>query len=596
MAAAQQASSDALSKGLIPYCGAQRWEDSVIASLPAGAVISDESNYPNIASDRAAGTPVASTMDTDPAYVAWAKWIIANADKYCMKMYDGGTYPQSGRTDGYSAFHISMAMPLDAADVPSDLVLTRTNDTTVYYGDVFAYWYGKAAALSGATGVALSDFTDGNPYTADWADFNPRIIARFATLYGYTISGSTIADQATWILQHAGSNWVDFHCTMYSYFFNALAAEIGRNTGLSALVIDQCGSWAQNRRLNGVDGRKIVRTMNSKYYFAGWDCKTIQSDRLGLKAGQHPIRALAGPIIAAAREPYTRNGSNIEALDNTLTQGIKGNYPTMSDSDVSEFATKIVKQIWVSHLWAHICGYYRDFRRAICVVSRDYWDAGDISAITNLQTLVQDICPAKPFGPALYYSVTAERSLENTTLKNGPYEVQYLLDTDDFQTIMNSGKAPIGYFISDAALSKGNLRNGDAAAPSAFLIATHSDLIPSSELSALQAIAPVVTSVDALDALTGQPLKFTGGVCGFGFIAADGRLIIVARHPSAAQNATSITGTIVLNGLVNGSYTATELFTNSTVSVTVSGGTTTISITLSRWDTLVYALPAAAHS
>jgi len=598
MANARQSAAGWLSEGYIPYCGAQRWEDTVIASLPANTILKDESNYSWVASDRASGTPVAKTYDADPAYLAWAEWVTANADKYCVKMYDGGTLPNNSqyRADGYSAFHISMAMPMDSADVPSDLVVTRTNDSTVYYGDVFAYWYGKAAGLSGAIGVLPSDYVDSNPYTADFADFHPRIVARFATLYNYTIPAGTVAQQATWILQHAGSNWVDFHCTMYSYFFKAMTTEIYRNTGNPGLIIDQCGMYAHYRRLNGVDARKIIRTMDSKGYLAFWDAKTIQSDRQCLKEGQHPVEMLAGGVLAAAREPSSRHGVNIEALDDSLTQGILANYSTMSSSDASEFGKKMVKQIWLCHMWAHICGYYRDVRRALCFASRDYWDGGDISAVTNLQSLVQGVSPAKPFGPALYYSVTAERSLENTTIASGAGYVQYLLSIYDMGNVLNSGKAPIGYFISDAALSKGNLRNGDAAAPSAFLIATHSDLIPSSELSALQAIAPVVTSVDALDALTGQPLKFTGGVCGFGFIAADGRLIIVARHPSAAQNATSITGTIVLNGLVNGSYTATELFTNSTVSVTVSGGTATISITLSRWDTLVYALPAAAHS
>jgi hypothetical protein len=62
--------------------------------------------------------------------------------------------------------------------------------------------------------------------------------------------------------------------------------------------------------------------------------------------------------------------------------------------------------------------------------------------------------------------------------------------------------------------------------------------------------------------------------------------VALATPPDAA----ALTGTVKLSGLAGGDYTATDLFTNATNPVTVSGGHAAMAVTLSRWDTRVFAL------
>ena len=70
--------------------------------------------------------------------------------------------------------------------------------------------------------------------------------------------------------------------------------------------------------------------------------------------------------------------------------------------------------------------------------------------------------------------------------------------------------------MSDAAL--GAIAKGSAYAPSAWVVLDAGNgYMPAGEMSQLQAIAPVVTSVAGLAAVPQQPLTFSAGLSGFGF-------------------------------------------------------------------------------
>lgn len=141
----------------------------------------------------------------------------------------------------YMDGHISMVMPLDPEDVPADLGSTPLPGAPTY-GDLWAYQYAKTTSLTKAYGVMLSDYVDSNPGNALFADFNPRIVAKFASLYNISVPGTTTLEKSQWIVANTFNEWVDFHCEAYARFFLALVNRISAATNRTALIIDQCGN------------------------------------------------------------------------------------------------------------------------------------------------------------------------------------------------------------------------------------------------------------------------------------------------------------------------------------------------------------------
>jgi hypothetical protein len=63
--------------------------------------------------------------------------------------------------------------------------------------------------------------------------------------------------------------------------------------------------------MNGVDQRILFKYMSPKSYLCGWDEQSILVGRVG--PVQSPISGeLVGSVLAAAREPNSRNIPNIE--------------------------------------------------------------------------------------------------------------------------------------------------------------------------------------------------------------------------------------------------------------------------------------------
>jgi hypothetical protein len=576
MATARYGASQQEASGLLPNSVQQRWEDTYAATFPAGT-------FPNAPSyvnaDRDGGN-----LSNDGAFVAWRNFI-ASHPQYWDVAFDGGTMPSESdyfRSWGGQWGFISPLTPLDPADCPA-------GQSTCTWGDVFATRWAKTAQLSGGYTIALSDFGDSQPgRTSNYHDFNPRLIAKFAQESSLAIPAGPVTTQAAWIMANAAAKWNDFLSRGYAQFFKTLSAKIGAATARQSVVIDQCGWSPSYRRWFGTDERIIAAKFDPTRYMCLWDDQMIQGPRSGPVVAP-PMQEVAGYVLAAAREPLLRNGANIEADDAAYWSSIAQFYPSLSAAAQTEVGYKLLKRLWTWSSWAHVADRSGHVRRALAFASRDYWDAGTLTALDPLTALIQTIDPVKPFGPAVYYSGAVERAREHQQGRIqglGKFDSFYLAPPV-LQAFVDGG-GPVGYYVSDAALPKigGALSN----VPSAWIVLDAEGQMPSAERAKLAAIAPVVTTSAALAALPKQPLAFTGGLTGFGFLDQSHRLIVVVTNPSTAPTAMPTTGEIKLAGLSGASYTVTDLFTNATQSLAVSGGHANLPVSLERWDTRVFAL------
>jgi hypothetical protein len=579
-----QTHEDAAAKekvGVIPSAGIQRWEATFAASFPKGT-FAGEPDW--VDADREKG------FAQMPDFIAWRDWI-AGHPQYLDMAADGGTMPIAFRAWGGSWGHISPLTPLDAEDCPQD---THANCD---WGDAYAYRWALSSAKTGAYGLILSDFSDSQPsFASNIHDFNPRIVAAFVaagTPYDEGISvTSPLPDQANWIVLSHYNKWNDFIAAGYAKFYAALIARVGAATGKKPLIVDQCGLTPAARRLFGTDARIAAQQLPPQNYLCMWDDHVMQADRAGpIEAS--PVQELAGFVLAAAREPLIRNGANLEADDEAYRTAIAKFYPTLNARDQREVGEKLLKRLWIWSTWAHIADRSGKVRRAIAFASRDYWDGGSLAVLDPLAKVLRSTVPARPFGPALYYSVAVERAVEQTAAKKigtRNEEIPAYLPAADLQELIDDG-APVGYYVSDAALSmigKDRARN----APSAWIVIGADGPLPATEQSALQTVAPITTSAEALAALPDQPLKLSKGLSGFGFYDGAGALILVIGNPATKPDAQSVSGTVQLAKLevADGVHQLHNLLTGTSQQIAVSGHSAVLPVDISRWDTIVLSL------
>jgi hypothetical protein len=457
-------------------------------------------------------------------------------------------------------------MPLAAADCPGGL-------SSCTYGQWYAYRWAQTAHLSGAYGIMLSDFSDSQPSQMSVSQgFNPAIVAAFAAAEHVNVPSGTTAQQSAWIDANALNAWNDYLSTGYAQFYAELAEGLALGTSHASLVEDQCGDWPSWRRFYGTDERLIANTMSPSNYMCIWDDQTLQTGR----SGQDPIWGLGGYAIAAAREPNIRNGANLEAIDSAFWQAMASFNPTLDAADRQEKGLKLLKRSWLEASWAHIATRSGEPRRALSFMSRDYWDAGTIDP--TVQQLISSVVPSAPFGMAVYYSVAAERAVE---AKFTASNLTTYYNPNELMALKNAGVA-VDYFVSDAALSSMQA----AARPAAWIILEHPELIPSGEMQSLQAIAPVLTTLQQAQQFAEAPLSYSAGLTGIGFYDQNKRLIITATNPSTA----TINGTIKLTRLANGAYTMLDLFANQSTGFTVTSGQATVPVSVTRWDTRAFAI------
>jgi hypothetical protein len=440
------------------------------------------------------------------------------------------------------------------------------------YGDWYAYRWGQTAARSGAYGIMLSDFSDSQPAWPSYQiGFNLQMINGFQAKLGKIIPGSTVPVRARYINLHYYPQWNDYLAQGYANFYAVLAGRLAA-TGHQPLIIDQCGQWPSARRLQGTDGYIISHTMPSGEYICIWDDQTMQVGR----SGKPMIWGIGGMVIAAAREPDIRNGGNLSADDPAFWQAAAQFWGNLSYADQHERGLKELRRAWLETAWSHIATSQGTVRRALAFMQRDYWDQGTIDPV--VEHLARAIVPTRPFGYAVYYSMTGEREVEAKTPALGGANATYM-NPDKLLAFKNGG-GPVGYYVSNAALSSLT----PAARPAAWVILDNR--VPQVELDQLRKIAPVLTSLAAARSFAHAPLTYSTGVSGMGFYDQLGRLIVTVSNPGAQGLNSSVT----FRTLPNGQYVAHELFSNAISRFAVVNGKGVLPVTITRWDTRVFVI------
>jgi hypothetical protein len=554
MIAARQYANKLTWDGIVPASGAQRWEDTYEASLPA-SYFPGEPSW--IAADR-------QNLIDKPEFQAWAAWQKAHENLFMIGA-DGGPEGEDFRPWKGDWGHISPLMPLPQADWPPGI----KNAT---YGNWYAYRWGQTAKRSGAYGVMLSDFSDSQPAWPSYQiGFNAQLIAGFQARLGRVIPGNGVPARAKFINEHDYPQWNDYLAQGYADFYADMANSLA-TTGHPGLVIDQCGQWPSARRLQGTDAYIVAHTMPSANYICIWDDQTMQLGR----SGQPMIWGIGGMVIAAAREPDLRNGGNLSANDNNFWQAAAHFWGNLSYADQQERGLKELKRAWLETSWSHIATRQGNVRRALAFMQRDYWDQGTLDP--TVDRLIHGIVPTRPFGYALYYSMAAERNVEATVPARGGANATYM-HPNRLLAFKQAG-GPVGYYVSSVGLP--SLK--PAARPAAWLLLD--DHVPNDEMERLRKIAPVLTSVEQAKRFAHAPLVYSEHLSGIGFYDQHDRLIVTVSNLTSQ----GLNGAVAVRGLAAGNYTATDLTMGAVVHFAVAGGRGLMQFPITRWDTRVFAI------
>jgi len=556
MAAARQFANKLTARGIVPASGAQRWEDTYEISQPASQFPGEPSW---IADDR-------NNMGlvNKPEFQAWVQWQQAHSHLF-MVGADGGPEGADFRAWRGDWGHISPLMPMPQNEWPAGV-------NNANYGDWYAYRWGETAQRSGAYGIMLSDFTDSQPISPSYQiGFNQQVVAGFQAKLGRTIPGSDIPAQARFINAHYYPQWNDYLAQGYADFYAVMANRLSK-AGHPALIIDQCGQWPSARRLQGTDAYIIAHSMPPANYLCIWDNQTMQVGR----NGQPMIWGIGGMVIAAAREPNIRNGGNLSADDDAFWQAAAYFWGNLSYNDQHERGLKELKRNWLETAWSHIATRQGTVRRALAFMQRDYWDKGSLDP--HVEWLIRDIVPTRPFGYALYYSMSAERIVEADVPAKGGTNGTYM-NPNRLLNFKNAG-GPVGYYVSNAGLSA--LK--PAARPAAWLVLDNR--VPKDELDKLRAVAPVLNSVAEAKRFARAPLVYSDHLSGMGFYDQHGRLIVTVSNLINQ----GLNGSITLRGLAAGNYTATDLVMGAVINFTVANGKGVMQFPITRWDTRAFAI------
>ncbi len=561
MANAMEAARTLTARKLVPASSSQRWEDTYELAQPLSLFSNEPASF---AKNRSNG------VAAGPEFQAWVQWTKARPNLPIMAS-DGGSMPMSYRAWQGSWGHISPLMPLAADDCPQGMAACN-------YGDWYASCWGETAALSGAYGIMLSDFTDSQPGPPSTAQgFNPEIIAAFERAENVAVPPAGTAQRSEWIVANTITRWNDYLSNGYGEFYRALAQNLAKQTGHDSLVIDQCSLWPSARRFSGTDERLLRGHISPRNYLCEWDVRSMQTDR----GGQDPAFGVGAYAVAAAREPDMRNGANLETDNGAFWQAVAKFNPALDAAGQREKGLKLLKRSWMEASWAHVATRQGQVRRALAFMSRDYWDLGTLDP--TLQRLISSINPAAPFGFAVYYSTAAERAVEQQAALADPFGQAYY-NPAKLLALKNAG-VPVGYFVSDAGLPA----LLPAAKPAAWIVLEHPELILEAEMQALQSVAPVLTSVEQARSWPGAPLAFTNGLTGTGFYDQKRRLILTVSNPTDSN----ITGSATLQSLRDGRYVMLDLFTNNAQPFAIAAGVGAVPLTVTRWDTRAFAITPA---
>ncbi|PWC32989.1 carbohydrate-binding domain-containing protein [Azospirillum sp. TSO35-2] len=549
-----------LADGVMPVIGMQLWEDTFESSQNGG-------EFANLGGHK--------------AWVAWVKahpqYLGVDADGYVLN---------SDSSNPYGWGYVSPLTPLDAKDAPAGWT-----GGTAHYADWMADKLGRLSAFTGTRGYELADFYDGNPHSGVMEYFNSRMIAEFSTKTGIKVAGSTVAQQAADIQNNHPTEWLDYFVKGWTYGWKALDEAIVKNTGHAAWLTTQVSfTPAAMREFAGVDARVIVDMMNEKDILL--NVQTLE--RFEMQHKQAPAsyeQAMLG--IHAARAPEAHYGHMLSSSEDDYWGAVNSLYTGVTGTVRDELGWGRLEQTWLQSGWTMIADDHGGVRRAAEQWSRSYHDWGEVKQ--PWLDMLRDIVPTRAFGPALYYSVNAEKAMNALEPTGNDIGNAYLGELLTPITKLHDAGVPFGYYVSDEALPSITAAN----APSAWIIpqATYNghNLFSDAEIAALKAKAPVLIGDEALN--YHHPLTFTdkdadAQITGYGFYDQKDRLIVVASdrvdfNDTAARKAVA---THVELQLASGHYKVEDLMHHTTQSFDVVNGTGGFDTTIARWDTGVYAI------
>lgn len=541
----------------------QRWQDTYARSWPRshfsgpGLLDSVDGKFADI-----------------PEFAAWARWMKAHP-QYLDTHRDGGSFPPYFRSWGGMHGHINPLMPIDPADRPAGM----RGDT---YGDLVALRWAETAGKAGATGIGLSDFTDFLPHgTTAEHDFNPRIIAAFEAATGISVPGQTVPERANFILDRHFNRWTDFWCQGWAEFFAALLRETQAQTKHTPLVIDQLQFGPSVVRTHAVDPRIVRERIGTEQIVYHIDWMTMSPERSGTSMAE--TTRVNGTF--AAYEPGARFGGNLSSDNDTFWQGVNQHWANMEPAARRARGQGGLKRLWLENGWLHVADRAGGVRRGMAFLIRSYWDEGKISP--DILRTLREIVPARPFGPALYYSAAIGRARENDVgrLRLNASETYFGARSQTYTELRDGAGIASGYFVSDAALPA----LAPEARPSAWIVLerfdprTKADLLPPGELDRLQSTAPVLSTMDDIRRFP-MPLSYSPGATGIGFYAADGDLVVTVSNTGGTPQDVQV----MLRTLPGREAEARAIFAPKRFSLPVEKGQARFSIQLAPWDTEVF--------
>lgn len=549
--------------GVMPLIGMQLWEDTMEYSLPGG-------KFAALAGHK-----------------AWVEWVKAHPQYLGVNAQ--GKVHNADAADPYGWGYVSPLMPLDAKDAPAGWT-----GGTAHYADWLADTLGRLAAHTGARGFEFADFYDGSPHSGVMNYFNTRMIAEFSAKTGIKVAGSTLAQQAADIRANHPTKYLDYFVDGWAYGWKALDEAIVKHTGQPAWLSTQVSfTPAAMREFAGVDVRVLGETMNLNDIL--FNVQTLE--RFEMQRKQAPAayeQAMLG--IHAARAPDGHYGHMLSSSENDYWGAVDSLYTGVAGTAArDELGWGRLEQTWLQSGWTTIMESDGGIRRAAETWSRSYHDWGEVK--DDWLGLLRDIVPIRSFGPALYYSVNAERAMNALEPTGNDIGNAYLGELLTPITKLHDAGVPFGTYVSDAALPNVTAAN----APSAWIIPQRTyngkDLFTDAEINALKATAPVLVGDEAIGYR--HPLTFTDSdpgaqITGYGFYDQTDRLIVVASDRVDFDDTASrkaVATHIGLN-LKDGHYRVEDLIHHTTQTFDVSGGSGGFDTTIARWDTGVYAITA----
>lgn len=510
-----------------------------------------------------------------PGHQAWVKWVEAHPE------YLGVDRNEKHFGWGY----VSPLVPLKAEDYPQNF-----EGDVAYFADWQADKLGRLAAFTGINGFLFSDFFDSHPHTSPQNYFNSGIIDDFERVTDITLTSKTITKQAQELRSQYYQEWLDYWVDRWAYNWSAIVREIRRYTGKEPWLVSQTSfTPASMRRHGAVDPRVILQYISPDNII--FSVQSIQ----GLMIRHLPLpESIESASIGlhAAREPEAYYDHNIMSSEDRYWKAVDDLWSDLSEEIREELGWKRLKRTWLESGWTHVATRQGNIRRAAETWTRSYHNKGEIDR--SWVKLLREIEPTRPFGPAIYYSVSIERAYEAYGEVQNPIHLSYLGEELQPVTELKEAGIPFNYYVSDAALNK--LQNDFY--PTVWIIPDRylkgKDLLPTRERIALEKIAPILSEKEAQK--FDYPLSFSSNqqgrtIAGFGFYDQNDRLIVVAsdRITIGETNANlGATQATVHLKLPDGKYAVRELLNNREITFKVISGSGEFSTTIDRWDTQVF--------